>query len=46
MRWAEGRREVSGFLFVFFSDPIREQQDHLPWIFPELHISNANRKIL
>lgn len=29
-----GRGEKRGVWFLFyFSDPIREQQDHLPWIF-------------
>lgn len=40
------KRGVLNFLFLFFSDPIREQQDHLSWIFPDLHISNANMEIL
>lgn len=31
-------------LKFFFSYPIREQEDHLSWIFPDLHISNANMR--
>lgn len=41
----EEKRGVLSFSFLFFSELIREQQDHLFWIFPDLHISNANMKI-